>query len=147
MKIIDKPFEAPQADGFEVTLRHIMCVFMTFETMFIIGIIIMLIDTDTIILLKYHEESLSIILFPFMLCAFLIGMTILSFFHKHIYLIYEGLHVIIGIWALISLLTGAFIFIFVFIIFSLRFTVYLIIMEIHNTRLEKRKRQSESRDL
>lgn len=146
MKIIRKIFDDPFSDSFEVVLRHIMCIFMTFETMFICRIIIMLIGTDTIILLKYHEEPLSTILFPFMLCVFFIGITLLSFFYKTMYLIYEGLHVLVGIW--ISLyLTGNFAGIIFLAVLSVRLAVYLIIMEVRNSRLAKQKRQNDSSNL
>lgn len=144
MNIVKWTFDDPLTDSFEVMLRHIMCIFMAFEAMFICGIIIMLIDIDTIIMLKYHEEPLSIILFPFILCVFFIGMTLLSFFHKPIYLIYEGLHVIAGIWA--SFLTVNCTGIILLTVLSVRLAVYLIIMEIHNTKSQKRSRQNNADD-
>lgn len=148
MKIVKRVFDNPFSESFEVILRHIMCIFMAIEAMIVCGSIIMefIVFNDEIeIFLKYHEESLSVIALPLLVCCFVIGMTFLSFFYKTAYLIYEGLHVFAGLLFIEYMLDAVF-FVFILIILSIRLAVYLIIMEIRNAKIKKSRRQNNDDD-
>lgn len=131
---------------FEVTLRHIMCILLGIETLCICFFLLIMSDDElTVMQLKYHEVTLLNTIKAPVVCSCLVtAFTALSVKYKAAYLIYEGLHAVIGVLLFLGFASSAETILFgllILIVFSARLIIYILAMELH-----KKKHSSQSRN-
>lgn len=131
---------------FEVTLRQIMCILLGIETLCICFFLLVMSDDElTVMQLKYHEITLlHTIKVPIVCSCLLTAFTALSVKSKAVYLIYEGLHVVIGLLVFLDFAYSVDTVLFglpILIVLSSRLIIYILAMEQH-----KKKHSSQSRD-
>lgn len=119
---------------FEITMRRIMCILLGIETLCICFFLLIMSDDElTIMQLKYHEVTLlNTIKAPVFFSCLVTSFTALSVKYKTAYLIYEGLHVAIGLLVFLGFASSA--GLLILIVFSSRLIIYILVMELHKKK-------------
>lgn len=124
-------------NGYEVCLRRIMCIFLSVETLLIYAIASSWRFLPEEELFYIHTESFfNMIGAPMLWMLIPVVMTALSLFFKSFYYIYEILHIIIGTFIALELLSLLIIAIIVFLLFSGRMIIYSHCMRRHSKKLK-----------
>lgn len=123
---------------FEITMRRIMCILLGIETLCIcFFLLIMSDDKLTIMKLKYHEVTLLNSIKAPVVCSCLVtAFTALSVKYKTAYLIYEGLHVAIGLLVFLGFASSTDVLfgLLILIVFSSRLIIYILSIELHKKK-------------
>ena len=123
---------------FEITMRRIMCILLGIETLCICFFLLIMSDDElTIMKLKYHEVTLLNSIKAPVLCSCLVtAFTALSVKYKTAYLIYEGLHVAIGLLVFLGFASSTDVLfgLLILIVFSSRLIIYILSIELHKKK-------------
>lgn len=123
---------------FETTMRRIMCILLGIETLCICFFLLIMSDDElTVMQLKYHEVTLlNTIKAPVVCSCIVTAFTALSVKYKTAYLIYEGLHVAIGLLVFLGFASSTDVLfgLLILIVFSARLIIYILAMELHKKK-------------
>lgn len=131
-------------DDYEVTLRRVMCIFLSLEALLICWFVLSYISDyrDSMTLLHYHEKTISdVIYYPTVICSVFVVPTLLSCFFRGVYIFYECLHAVVGGLlinsAILSVnLMSVLISLPIAIILAARLCIYCFLIERHKKKTE-----------